>query len=68
MSLEKLNIFGASGYIGGNFMKQFPNGCLDQERENRIPKSENPDYWILRNMDLLISEIPEIRTSGNPYA
>ena len=46
MTLEKLNIFGASGYIGGNFMKQFPNRCLDQERDNRIPKSENILYFI----------------------
>lgn len=46
MSLEKWNIFGASGYIGGNFMKQFPNRCLAQERENRVPQSENILYFI----------------------
>ncbi len=46
MILNKFNIFGSSGYIGGNFVKQFNHKCLVQERENRIPKSENIIYFI----------------------
>ena len=40
------SVFGATGYIGGTFCNLYPNLVVRQDREDRIPKSNNILYLI----------------------
>ena len=42
----KINVFGATGYVGSNFCKLYSNDVLIQDRNDNIPQSDNILYFI----------------------
>lgn len=44
--MAKLNLFGASGYVGGHFSQMYPDLVVKQDREDRVPKTNNILYMI----------------------
>ena len=43
---NKLNVFGASGFIGSRFCELYPNDIVKNERNDYCPKSNNILYFI----------------------
>ena len=46
MKSEKISVFGASGFIGSNFVQKFKDECIVVPREERIPPTDNVLYFI----------------------
>jgi nucleoside-diphosphate-sugar epimerase len=46
MDSNLISVFGSTGFIGGNFVKMFPDKVTIIPREHRIPKSKNILYFI----------------------
>ena len=44
--MDKLSIFGGTGFVGGNFVKLYPDKCNVIERENNVPIDHNVLYLI----------------------
>ena len=44
--MAKLNLFGASGYVGGHFSQMYPDLVVKQDRDDRVPKTNNILYMI----------------------
>lgn len=44
--MNKVSVFGGTGFVGGNYCKMFPKKILKIPREEREPKSKNILYFI----------------------
>ena len=44
--MNKINVFGGSGFIGNRFGKMYDDHCIIQERENYTPKTNQILYFI----------------------
>ena len=44
--MDKINIFGATGFIGSQFYNCYKEYCIIQEKDDNIPKSNNILYLI----------------------
>lgn len=44
--MNKINVFGGTGFIGGRFSKKYPNIVILNERNDYIPKTNNILYFI----------------------
>jgi nucleoside-diphosphate-sugar epimerase len=43
---DKISVYGATGFIGSNFIKTFKNQCITIPRHDRIPKTDSILYLI----------------------
>lgn len=46
MDSNLISVFGSTGFVGGNFIKMFPEKTIRISREDRAPKSKNILYFI----------------------
>lgn len=46
MDSNLISVFGSTGFIGGNFIKMFPEKTVSISREDRVPKTNNILYFI----------------------
>jgi len=45
-NMNKISVFGGTGFIGGTFCNLYPNETITIARENKIPQSNNILYFI----------------------
>ena len=43
---EKISVYGASGFIGGEFCRAYPNNIIKIPRNERKPQTKNIIYLI----------------------
>jgi len=65
MQQNKISIFGGSGFIGNNFIKLYPNKCIQIDKTSNISKSNEILYFISTTHNYNIFDNPHLDINTN---